>query len=162
MHNYAENNLENSETLLFVSNCENLKDKNIWFLDMGCSNHMCGSKDLFFELDESVRFEVKFGNNASIPVMGKGKISISLKDGSQNFISDVFYVPSLQKNLLSMGQLSEKGYDMRIFNGVCSIGDSRRGLIAKVNISLNRLFPLKLDCENLSCFSSVIHDDNWL
>ncbi|KAI9196368.1 hypothetical protein LWI28_023326 [Acer negundo] len=96
-----------------------------------CSNHMCGRKEMFSELDETFASEVKFGNNSKVPVMGKGKISISLNDGSKNTISEVLFVPSLHQNLLNMGQLSEKGYDMRIYRGVCTINDEQKGLIAK-------------------------------
>ena len=158
----AENNNENSETLLLACNGAEEDCKNQWFLDKGCSNHMCGQKDLFSDLNESFRSMVKFGNSTTVPVLGKGKISIILKDGSRNFISDVFYVLGLHQNLLSMGQLSERGYDMRIFKGVCTITDGRKGLIAKVNMTPNRLFPLKINCENLPYFSSMVLDNMWL
>lgn len=81
----------------------------IWFLDSGCTNHMCGDKGLFSELNESLSSEVRFGNNSRIPVNGRGKISIKLNNREQNWIGDVFYVPGLHQNLLSVGQLSEKG-----------------------------------------------------
>ncbi|XP_027181738.1 uncharacterized protein LOC113780119 [Coffea eugenioides] len=68
---------------------------------------MSGKKELFVELDESICGEIKFGNK---PVIGKGKIPISLKNGSTDFISDVFYVLGLHQNLLSMNQLIEKKY----------------------------------------------------
>lgn len=123
---------------------------------------MCGKKEMFSELDESFVSEEKFGNDTKVPVMGKGKISIKLKDGSINFISDVLYVPSLHQNLLSMEQLSEKGYEMQIYKGVCTINNERKGLIAKVKMTPNRLFPLNIKSENLPCFSSIIHDENWL
>ncbi|XP_015934906.1 uncharacterized protein LOC107460991 [Arachis duranensis] len=44
----------------------------------------------------------------------KGHIPIRLKDGSLSYISDIFYAPELDYNLLSMGQLSEKGYVPRV------------------------------------------------
>ena len=74
---------------------------------------MCGKKELFSSLDEYVKSSVKFGNNANIPILGKGQISIKLKDDFQKFISDIFYAPGLHHNLLSMEQLSKKGYNMR-------------------------------------------------
>ncbi|KAI9160666.1 hypothetical protein LWI28_010472 [Acer negundo] len=43
---------------------------------------------MFSELDETFASEVKFGNNSKVSVMGKGKISISLNDGSKNTISE--------------------------------------------------------------------------
>ncbi|KAK0576845.1 hypothetical protein LWI29_024227 [Acer saccharum] len=77
-----------SETLLLACNIAVDDAKYKWFLDTGCSNHMCGRKEMFSELDETFTSEVKFGNNSKVPVMGKGKISISLKDGSKNTISE--------------------------------------------------------------------------
>ncbi|KAI9194907.1 hypothetical protein LWI28_010046 [Acer negundo] len=79
---------------------------------------------MFLELDKTFTSKVKFGNNSKVLVMGKGKISISLKDGSKNTISEVLFVPSLHQNLLSMGHL-------RIHKGVCNIIDEHKCLIAK-------------------------------
>jgi len=70
-------------------------------------------KELFSSLDETVKSTVKFGNNANIPILGKSQITIK-EDGSQNFIFDVFFAPKLLHNLLSMGQLSAKGFNMKI------------------------------------------------
>lgn len=46
----------------------------LWFLDSGCSNHMCGKKELFSRLDESFSTSVKLGDNSSMAVIGKGNI----------------------------------------------------------------------------------------
>ncbi|TXG52111.1 hypothetical protein EZV62_021280 [Acer yangbiense] len=151
-----------SETLLLACNMAEDGAKNKWFLDSGCSNHMCGEKEMFTQLDESFTSSVNFGNDTTVPVMGKGKISITLKDGSQNAISDVLFVPNLHKNLLSVGQLLEKGYDIRIHEGICTINSAQKGLIAKVKMSQNRLFPLLINSDSLPCFSSVMCDENWL
>ncbi|KAH0724890.1 hypothetical protein KY284_000755 [Solanum tuberosum] len=40
--------------------------QNIWHLDNGCSNHMCGNKLAFSILDESYRDFVKFGNDSKV------------------------------------------------------------------------------------------------
>lgn len=61
---------------------------------------MCGIKGIFSELDKSLCFLVTLGNKAKFVVFRKEKIGIKLKDGSINFISNAFYVPSLYKNLL--------------------------------------------------------------
>lgn len=141
-------------------NAVNGQEKIKWYLDTGCSNHMSGHKELFADLNESIRSEITFGNAAKMPVKGKGKISIQLKEGVNNIISDVYYVPGLSHNLLSVGQLSEKGYDMRIFRGVFTIKDPQQRLIAKVNMAQNRLFPLYVDRENLPCLRSMSVGDN--
>lgn len=61
-----------------------------------------------------------------------------------------------------MGQLLENGYDIRINKGVCTISDTQKGLIAKVNMTPNHLFPLNIKCENLLCSSSMMNDDDRL
>ncbi|GKV38835.1 hypothetical protein SLEP1_g46700 [Rubroshorea leprosula] len=79
--------------------------KIVWYLDTGCSNHMCGDKSTFLDLDESCQDKVKFGDNSTIAVKGKEKVTIRAKDNSIQTISNVLYVLDLKSNLLSLGQL---------------------------------------------------------
>ncbi|GLT87811.1 hypothetical protein SLE2022_058710 [Rubroshorea leprosula] len=119
--NFAEHNEKNDDSSLFmVFHPKEVSKQNVWYLDTGCSNHMCGDKSAFSDLDESCQDKVKFGDNSTIVVKGKGKT-----------ISNVLYVPDLKSNLLSLGQLQEKGYEILIKDGVCQIRDSKLGLIAK-------------------------------
>lgn len=55
----------------------------VWFIDSGCSNHMCGNKDWFFSLYEGFRESVKLGNNSKMTVMGKGSIRLQINGLSQ-------------------------------------------------------------------------------
>ncbi|KAF7821882.1 U-box domain-containing protein 32 isoform X1 [Senna tora] len=128
-----QNRERGRETLFFASN-NFFVDENVWYLDTGCSNHMCGKKEMFSSLDESFNSSVKFGNNTNIPILGKGQISIRLKDDTQNFIFDVFHAPGLHHNLLSMEQLSEKSYDMRVHQGFCTLFDKNGRFVAKLRI----------------------------
>ncbi|XP_073152810.1 uncharacterized protein [Henckelia pumila] len=64
---------EEEESLLMVCHEKEETPQNMWYLDTGCSNHMCGDKQAFSDLDESFRSSVKFGDNSTIFVMGKGK-----------------------------------------------------------------------------------------
>lgn len=41
---------------------------------------------------------------------------IQTKTWDRNYISDVCYVPALHNNILSIGQLLEKGYNTRLIN----------------------------------------------
>ncbi|XP_068479007.1 uncharacterized protein [Phaseolus vulgaris] len=114
--NFAEK--EEEVSLLMVCYASE-ETQNLWYLDTGCSNHMCGDKKAFSELDESFRNTVKFSDNSIVSVMGKGNVTLHAKDNSFHTISNVFYVPDLKTNLLSIGQLQEKGYEISIKNGLC-------------------------------------------
>jgi len=108
-----EQNKEDHVVLMAATSNETPNNQT-WYLDTGCTNHMCGQKDLFAYLDDSFRTKVKFGDGRFVSVTGKGRILITLKNGDQRYIYDVFYVPYMKSNLLSMGQLAEKGYVMHI------------------------------------------------
>ena len=85
-------------------------DQGVWVVDSGCSNHMRGCKQFFSILDENFHTTVSLGNNSTIQVMGKGTVDIKTRNGFVESISNVFYIPDLKANLLSIGQLQEKGY----------------------------------------------------
>ena len=77
--------------------------KDVWFLDSGCSNHMTENKELFSNLDDSVKSKIKLGNDSILHVMGKGVINVLAKTGERMFIPNVYYVPTLTHNLMSVG-----------------------------------------------------------
>lgn len=104
---------------------------------------------------------VSFGDKSIVNVMGKGDISIKMLNGFTEIISDVYYAPNLKCNLLSVGQLQETGYELTFRNKICEIYDPKRGAIASIKMSSNRLFPLKIqDVE--TCLIARIKDPSWL
>ncbi|KAI5423025.1 hypothetical protein KIW84_046145 [Lathyrus oleraceus] len=137
--NYVE--FDDSEELLLMTLAEVEGDghKGVWFLDSGCSNHMTGNKGWFCEINESFRHTVKLGNNSKLAVMGKGNIRFEV-EGMTQLISDVCFVPELSSNLLSIGQLQEKGVDIRIKGGMCKVYHPQRGLIMNTRMTVNGLF----------------------
>nr|GMD79448.1 Retrovirus-related Pol polyprotein from transposon TNT 1-94 [Ipomoea batatas] len=56
----------------------------------------------------------------------------------------------------------EKGYEILIKNGECQIRDENFGLIARVKMTENRMFPLYLRHSSHSCFASKLDDVAWL
>ena len=74
-------------------------------LDSGCSNYMTGNKSLFSSLDSSVVTNTKIGDDFLVPTKAKGIVPVFTKKNEKNFIHEVFYVPHLNVNLISIGQL---------------------------------------------------------
>jgi len=105
---------EEDHAVLMATISNETPNNQTWYSDTGCTNHMCGQKELFANLDDSFRTKVKFGDDRFVPVTGKGRILITLKNGDHKYIYNVFYVPDMKSNLLSMRQLAEKGYVMQI------------------------------------------------
>lgn len=139
--NYAEVNEHEEMLLMSFMDSETTKEKDAWYLDSGCSNHMCGHKLWFSNMDETFRHSVKLGNNLKMGVMGKGNIRLEV-DGVIQTVTNVYYVPELKNNLLSVGQLQEKGLTILIQNGECRLYHPDKGLIMMTKMTENRMFRL--------------------
>ena len=104
--NLVDNNKdENESTLLFTLKEEDKDNCSPWYLDNGASNHMCGHKDIFVDIKKTVKGNVSFGDTSKIQIEGICVIMISYKDGGRKLIANVYYVPKLKSNILSLGQL---------------------------------------------------------
>ena len=75
---------------------------------------MCGDKDKFMEFDEAIRDTVTFKDHSKVAIKGKCMILMKLKDGTHQFIGDIYYIPTMKSNILILWQLLEKGYEINI------------------------------------------------
>lgn len=165
--NYVECK-EEEEELLLMTHVEDVRARKgeVWFLDSGCSNHMSGDKELFTSLNEKFKHSVKLGNNSRMEVAGKGNIKLLL-NGMMSTITEVYYVPELKNNLLSVGQLQEKGLAILIQGGMCKIYHPEKGLLVESKMSMNRMFILParsspaMQSENCLLLSSVNQSQLW-
>ena len=93
---------------LFVVSCFATRSSpETWLIDSGCTNHMTNDQGLFKELYKTVTSKVRIGNGAHLVVKGKGTVAIEGHTGLKLF-SNVLYVPQINQNMLSIGQLLEK------------------------------------------------------
>lgn len=94
---------ESPEEMALISQVEKKSD---WIIDNGCSHHMNGDMNKFVDFKTYNGGIIKVGNNAACHVKGFGSITL---DGTTNS-EDVYFVNGLKHNLLSVGQLVDKGY----------------------------------------------------
>ncbi|RVX20723.1 Retrovirus-related Pol polyprotein from transposon RE1 [Vitis vinifera] len=112
------------EEQLFAATCfANKSTSESWLVDSGCTNHMTNNQDLFRELDRTFISKVRIGNGEYIPVKGKGTVAIESQTGLK-LIYDVLFVPDIDQNLLSVGQLVEKEFKVYFEDRNCIIKDA--------------------------------------
>jgi hypothetical protein len=85
-----------------------------WYLDTGASSHMTRHADSFSLLDHTVQGTVWFGGGSVVPIEGQGIVTFLGKTGEKIKIADVSYIPRLKNNIISLGQLDERGCAVRI------------------------------------------------
>ncbi|CAA7062104.1 unnamed protein product [Microthlaspi erraticum] len=124
---------------------------------------MSGDRELFSSLNVNFKHSVKLGNDKRMEVVAKGSVKLVLNDIVYS-ISDVYYVPELKNNLLSLGQLQEKELTIIIRRGACKIYHDDKGLIAESKMSINILFMLidegngEGETRHQQCLQSISED----
>ncbi|XP_073225729.1 uncharacterized protein [Cicer arietinum] len=83
-------------------------------------------------------------HNNKVIAEGVGNMLIRRRYGNQYFICDVLYVPRMKNNMLSLTQLLEKGYSIKMKHGQIKMFDSAKRLVLKAPLSKNRTFKTTL------------------
>ncbi|KAI3730682.1 hypothetical protein L1987_61855 [Smallanthus sonchifolius] len=88
--------------------------KYLWYLDNGASNHMTGDEYVFSSLDKNVGGKVRFRDNSCVVIEGRGSVVLECKNKEQMLLTDVYYIPHLKSNILSLGQATKGGCEVRM------------------------------------------------
>ena len=105
-----------SEKMALVSQVEK---KSYWIIDNGCSHHMTSDMNKFVEFQSCDGGTVRVGNNATCFMKGIGSITLDGKNNTEN----VYFVDGLKHNLLSLGKLVDKSYQLQFIEKTCMIRD---------------------------------------
>lgn len=93
----------------------NYDPRDVWLLDSGASKHMTNRREWFSELRQSRGESIKLGDDATCQVEGTGTILIQrYVDGKweSGRLEDVLYIPTLRKNLFSVGVCTQKNHSV--------------------------------------------------
>ncbi|XP_057426461.1 uncharacterized protein LOC130719879 [Lotus japonicus] len=132
----------------------NAETDEIWYLDSGCSNHMTSHNEWLVDLDKTRTGRVKFADNRTLQIKGKGDVVIPRRNGKTAVIKDVFYVPELKCNLMSIGQLVEKGYNFDTKNRKLHLYDPEERLVLNANLTKNKTFQVNMKAAEIKCFAA--------
>ena len=126
-NNYASTSTaqieECDENALAVTICKSSND--VWYLDSGCSNHMTGDHNLFDETKSvPTPIEICMGDDSSYEVKSSGDVELHLSITKHKKLKDVWFVPGVTKNLMSIGQLVEKAMDVLFNKSGCTVSKS--------------------------------------
>lgn len=87
--------------------------RNNWCLDSGATSHLCKDKDKMSGILHVNNGLMNLANDTSIEIKGKGKTGFKtsvLDERKHVSLDDVFHVPGLRTNLLSVSKITDKGF----------------------------------------------------
>lgn len=140
-----------NEKNVVPSNYETSPEDDMWYLDNGASNHMTGNHMYFTKLDKEITGKVRFGDDSRIDIKGKGSISFIDKDGERRTMTDVYFIPDLKSNIISLGQATESGCDVRMKEDYLTLHDRDGKLLVKAKRSNNRLYKVRMGLNKAIC-----------
>ena len=82
---------------------------------------MSPNKEWFFDFKELKGGFVYTANNFPLNTPGIGSICLRNQDGSIRTLTGVHYVPNLMRNLISVGTIKSKGFEVRAKDGIMRI-----------------------------------------
>ena len=117
---------------------------------------MTSNVAIFKELDKGYASKVKVGNGQYVDVKGKGTVTMETQSDTK-IILEVLYVPDIDQNLISVGQLLEKDYVLLFKNMACIIFDPNGDELMTVRMN-QRSFPLKWKDSIVHTYTSQVND----
>nr|KYP54002.1 hypothetical protein KK1_000168 [Cajanus cajan] len=120
---------------------------------------MCGEESFFNELIKVKVEFVSFGDDSKVAVKGRETIKVMQKDGRVGEIRNVYDVPELKNNILSMGQMMEKGNSVLMKDRVLYLKDKYDRLIARVEMKKNQMYKLDLNIIQNKCLKLDVKDE---
>ncbi|KAG7557809.1 Zinc finger CCHC-type [Arabidopsis suecica] len=134
--------------------------ENVWYLDNGGSNHMTGNLSYFSKIDQTITGKVRFGDDSRIDIKGKDSITFIAKNGERRALPDVYYIPDLRSNIVSLGQATEAGCDVRIREDYLTLFERDGKLLVKAKRSRNRLYKVIMEVESSKCLQLVVSSES--
>lgn len=102
------------------------KKNDVWYIDSGCSRHMCGNKEWFITFtNTNISGSVTFGDGGQAGIKGKGTVNTPNISNLEN----VLYVEGLNTNLLSVSQLTDDFEDVWFNKKKCLVLNNKGNCI---------------------------------
>lgn len=105
---------------------------------------------------------MRFGDGSLVEIEGIGSVMLQTKKDGHKVLTEVYFIPKLKSNIMSLGQLEEGGCKIVIEEGFCNVFDVERSLLARAPRVKNRLYLLKMQLPAPVCLVAKADDVAWL
>ncbi|KAA0052404.1 ty1-copia retrotransposon protein [Cucumis melo var. makuwa] len=152
---------QDNEIIATIVNANLIENKTDWILDTEASRYFCTNRELLHDYKDTADGECVFmRNSATVGVIEKGKVILKLTSGKTLSLSNVLYVSSLHRNLVSESLLNRAGLKI-VLEGDKVVLTKNEEFVDKGYLS-NGLFVLNIVSmnANASSFAYMIESVN--
>ncbi|KAF2293026.1 hypothetical protein GH714_035170 [Hevea brasiliensis] len=110
---------------------------------------------------ETKESKVRFGDGSMASICGQGSILFQCKNTEHTTIQNVYYIPRLKSNIISLGQLDEAGNSIVIGSGHLKLYDRRSRLVVDVVRGANRLYIANLKLATPINLLAKLDNESW-
>jgi hypothetical protein len=116
-------------------------------VDSGTSNHMTSHGEWFRDTkDLKTPNFVETSDDTAHPITQIGKVPLSMQDGQTKYLKDVFHVPTITKNVVSIGQIVEQGLQVPFNPNGCFMENMKnQGKLISKGERNGRMFTLDVN-----------------
>lgn len=164
----AQNNYKGKDSLLLELN--NIKTNDTWILDSGATNHVCRYRNRFHNyksIDSERIYSADSKENDELKAIGIGDVDIETIVNNDIYsltLRNVYYVPNLRRNLMSISQIEAKNKKIVFDNGTAKIINKETKRIVGAAHECNGLYVVVTNDtkENSSQVETNIIADNYI
>lgn len=131
---YSKDNTSSAFNAVFLTG---KFEKSDWYIDSGCSAHLTAQRNCLKNVREVPVKEITVANENSLAIEcgGDTELTTLVKDKQHLIkVNDVFYVPDLMTNLLSVSQLIKNNNRVVFHKTGCNIFNSKNELVATASL----------------------------
>jgi hypothetical protein len=129
--------------------------KSTWWIDLGATVHVANSMQGMHssQILQRGRRRIKVANGVEAEVEAIGEVPIKLHDGFILHLHDVLFVPSLNRNLISVSCLADSGFECHFGAEKCLIKYNNK--CAGLALRQDKLYKLSMHDEINVCDGNV-------
>ncbi|GMF25738.1 unnamed protein product [Phytophthora fragariaefolia] len=131
-----------------------------WLIDSGATAHMTPHRnDLFEYKDLDSNIEVTIADGKKIRVVGTGSVRLTGIGGKRIKMIDVLYIPGLDRQLLSVSRLAERGMSVEFQKKSCTIWNKSNAIASGKKVGKAYVLDCEKDLAHYVEYAGV--DSEW-
>ena len=138
-----------------ASETDDMNSSEWWYMDTGCSNHLTGNKKWLVDFDSGKSTKIRCADDKYLNAEGMGNVRVILNNGKAALIQNVWCVPGMKSNLMSVGQLIEKGFSVTMKDNLLKLYVRNQKLIMESEQGRNRTFKVNVKTADSECLSAT-------